>query len=64
MRITIQLTMKATACLQHLVRRTGQQQTAIVNQALALYELVDSEISQGAKLVIRRDGREQEIKLL
>ena len=63
-RITVALVAKAAADLQAIQDRTGLSKTDIVNRAISLYEFIDAELSEGAELSVRRDGKEHLIKLL
>jgi hypothetical protein len=63
-RITVALVARAIADLRRTIQRTKLSQTDVVNRAVSLYEFIDSELSTGAELVIRRDGREHLVKLL
>lgn len=63
-RITVSLIERAAASLKRLVSRTQLSQTDIVNRALVLYEFVDSEVSSGAEIIVRRDGKEHRVVLL
>jgi hypothetical protein len=64
-RITVALIAKAIADLRRTVERTQLSQTDVVNRAVSLYEYIDSQLSTGAELIIRRsDGQEHLIKLL
>jgi hypothetical protein len=63
-RITVALVAKAAADLRRILTRTHMSQTDVVNRALSLYEFVDSEVSSGAELIIRRDGQEHRVVLL
>ena len=63
-RITVALAAKAIADLRRTVERTQLSQTDAVNRAVSLYEFVDSELSQGAEFILRRDGRDFLVKLL
>ena len=58
-RITVALIARAFADLRRTVERTKLSQTDVVNRAVSLYEFVDSELTAGAELVIRRPGGEQ-----
>lgn len=64
MTITAPLVEKAVADLAAVKDRTGLSETDIVNRALSLYEFVDSEMSTGAKITVRRDGSDYDIALL
>jgi hypothetical protein len=63
-RITVSLVEKAAADLRRIIGRTRLSQTDVVNRALTLYEFVDSEMSSGAEIIVRRDGKEHRIVLL
>jgi len=63
-RITVSLVAKAATDLQIIHDLTGLSKTDIVNRAISLYEFIDTELSSGADLIIRRDGKEHIIKLL
>jgi len=63
-RITVALVDKAANDLQVTHDRTKMSKTDIVNRALSLYEFVDAELSEGAELIVRRDGKDHFIKLL
>jgi len=64
LRITVALVGRAAADLRRITERTQMSQTDVVNRAVSLYEFVDSEISSGAELIVRRDGRDQLVRLL
>jgi hypothetical protein len=63
-RITVALVDKAANDLQVTHDRTKMSKTDIVNRALSLYEFVDAELSEGAELIVRRDGKDHFVKLL
>jgi len=63
-RITVALVRKAAEDLQVLQDRTDLSKTDIVNRAISLYEFIDAELSAGADLIVRRDGKDHLIKLL
>lgn len=63
-RITVSLVAKAAADLRRTIARTHLSQTDVVNRALSLYEFVDSEMSSGAEIIVRRDGKEHHVVLL
>jgi hypothetical protein len=63
-RITVALVEKAANDLQATHDRTKMSKTDIVNRALSLYEFIDAELSAGAELIVRRDGKDHFIKLL
>lgn len=63
-RTTVNLTFRAHAALKATMARTRMSKTDIVNRAVTLYEIIDSEASTGAEIVIRRDGQERAVMLL
>jgi hypothetical protein len=63
-RITVSLTAKAVADLRRTVSRTQLNQSDVVNRAVSMYEFIDSELAEGAELIVRRDGRDHIVKLL
>ena len=63
-RITVSLLEKAAADLRRTIDRTRLSQTDIVNRALTLYEFIDSELSTGAEIIVRRDGKDHHVVLL
>jgi hypothetical protein len=63
-RITVPLIAKAAADLYDLAAETGLPETDLVNRALTLYAFIESEVRAGAKVTVRRDGRDYEIALL
>lgn len=63
-RITVSMVAKALTDLRRTVARTGLSQTDVVNRAVSLYEFVDSELGDGAELIIRKDGKDHVVKLL
>ena len=64
-RITVALVDKAAADLQRTHERTGYSKTNIVNRAVSLYEFIDAELGvKATELIIRRDGKDNIIKLL
>ena len=63
-RITVNLVAKVLADLKRTVARTHLTQTDVVNRAVSLYEYVDSELSGGAELLLRKNGTDYVVKLL
>jgi hypothetical protein len=63
-RITVNLVAKVLADLRRTVARTHLSQTDVVNRAVSLYEYVDSELSGGAELLLRKNGKDYVVKLL
>ena len=63
--ITVILIPQADADLERLRERTGMSRTDIVNRAVSLYEFIDAQMRDGAKIVVRAaDGTEKAMKLL
>lgn len=63
-RITVSLVTKAAADLRSAIARTHLSQTDIVNRAVSLYEYIDSELADGAELIIRKNGQDHMVKIL
>ena len=63
-RITAALIEKAATDLETTHERTGLSKTDIVNRAISLYEYIDAELRAGGQLIVRKDGKDQFIKLL
>lgn len=63
-RITVSLVAKALADLERTQDRTAQSKTDIINRAISVYEFIDAELSEGAEIIVRRDGRDHYVKLL
>ena len=55
---------KALADLQKTHDRTRMSKTDIINRAVSLYELIEGELTDGAEVIIRRDGRDHYVKFL
>ena len=62
--LTIALVKKAVTDLEHTHERSKLSRTDIVNRAISLYEFIDAELSDGAKLIVRRNGRDNLLELL
>jgi hypothetical protein len=60
--INVSLAAKAAADLQSVVARTHLSQTDVVNRAVSMYEFIDSELAEGAQLIIRKDGQDYVVK--
>jgi len=60
----VSLVAKAAADLARTLARTRLSQTDVVNRALSLYEFFDSELSSGAEVIVRRDGKDHHVVLL
>jgi hypothetical protein len=63
-RVTVALVPKAATDLQSTHERTRMSKTDIVNRAVSLYEFVETEMSAGAELIVRRNGEDYVVKLL
>jgi hypothetical protein len=63
-RITVSLVSKAAADLRRAIARTHLSQTDIVNRAVSLYEFIDSELAEGAEIIVRKEGQDQVVRLL
>jgi hypothetical protein len=64
-RVNVALVAEAAEALDKLQSRTRMKKVDVVNQALKLYEFIDSEIRAGNKILIRdEDGQDYIVKLL
>jgi hypothetical protein len=63
-RLEVILIPKAADDLQKTQDRTNLSRADITNRALSLYEFIDSEVTAGAELILRRDGQDFLVKLL
>lgn len=63
-RITVSLALAAAADLRRAIARSHLSQTDIVNRAISLYEYIDSELADGAELIIRKNGQDHVVKIL
>ena len=62
--ITVSLAAKAADDLRRVAIRTNLSQTDIVNRALSMYEFIDSELTEGAELIVRKDGQDYVVRVL
>jgi hypothetical protein len=62
--ITVSLAAKAADDLRRVATRTNLTQTDIVNRALSMYEFIDAELTEGAELIVRKEGRDFVVKVL
>jgi hypothetical protein len=62
--MTLSLTTPEMEALEHLARRKDVSKTAVVRQALRLMHLVDERVTQGTRLVLEDDTRQQKSELV
>lgn len=61
-RFTVALTYRGTAAMENLEQRTGLKRTDLVNRAVQLYDILDTDLADGGKLMILwPDGTMQRI---
>ena len=63
-RITVNLIPRAVAALDQARAITGLSQTDVVNRALQAYAFLEKEGSEGARVLIERNGKITEVRLL
>ncbi|MET0493265.1 MAG: hypothetical protein ABW000_09070 [Actinoplanes sp.] len=64
-RFSIALIGDAVRALERLQQRTGLKKVDLINRALVVYDLIDEEIRQDKKLILRdTDGGEERIRIV
>lgn len=62
--MTLNLTPAEMAALEGLASRKDLSKTAVLRQALRLYQLVDAKIADGEKLVFEDEARQKKSELV
>ena len=62
--MTLNLTEREMDVLEELARKKDLSKTAVVRQALRLYQLIDARLSQGEKLVFEGEKANQKSELM
>ena len=62
--MTLNLTEREMNVLEELARKKELSKTAVVRQALRLYQLIDARLSQGEKLVFEDEKAKQKSELM
>ena len=63
-RVSVNLTRKATEALDSLAMRQELNQTDIINRAIQLYDVLDKELQEGKKLLLKHGDSIVELKIL
>lgn len=62
--MTLNLTEKEMQVLDELCARKGLNKTALLRQALRLYEAVDRRLEQGERLIFESDDKREKAELV
>jgi predicted transcriptional regulator len=62
--LVLNLSKNEMAALDRLAERKGQTRSAVLRQALRLYESVDAHIAQGARLVLEEPDKKEKAMVL
>lgn len=62
--MTLNLTEKEMQVLDELCARKGLNKTALLRQALRLYEAVDKRLEQGERLIFESDDKREKAELV
>ena len=62
--MTLNLTEKEMEVLDQLCAKKGLNKTALLRQALRLYQTVDQRLEQGEKLIFENDDKSEKAELL
>ena len=62
--MTLNLTEKEMQVLDELCVRKGLNKTALLRQALRLYQVVDNRLEQGERLIFESDDKSEKAELV
>ena len=62
--LVLNLSEREMAALDELAERKGQTKSALLRQALRLYESLDTRISQGGRLVLEAPDKREKAEVL
>lgn len=62
--LTLNLTEKESAVLEELAKRKGLTKTAVLRQALRLYQMIDVRMERGERIVLQDDLRKASTDLI
>ncbi len=62
--LVLNLSEREMAALDQLAQRKGQTKSAILRQALRLYESLDTRVSQGSRLVLEAPNKKDKAEVL
>jgi hypothetical protein len=63
-RVTVNLPTPAVAVLTQLAQKRGTIVTEVIRHAISLEQQVDKEVSQGARILIEKEGAFKELEIL
>lgn len=62
--LVLNLSAREMSALGQLAERKGQTKSAVLRQALRLYESLDARVSQGARLVLEASDKREKAEVL
>jgi hypothetical protein len=62
--MTLNLTPEEMQVLEELSKKKGLNKTAVLRQALRLYQAVDTRVARGEKLVFEKDATNEKAELV
>jgi predicted transcriptional regulator len=62
--LVLNLSEREMSALDKLAERKGQTKSAVLRQALRLYESLDTRVSQGARLVLEAPDKREKAEVL
>ena len=62
--LVLNLSKREMTALEQLAERKGQTKSAVLRQALRLYESLDARVSQGARLVLEAPDKREKAEVL
>jgi len=62
--LVLNLSKREMSALEQLAERKGQTKSAVLRQALRLYESLDARVSQGARLVLEAPDKREKAEVL
>jgi hypothetical protein len=62
--MTLNLTEREMQVLDELCAKKGLNKTALLRQALRLYQTVDQRLEQGEKLIFENDDKSEKVELV
>lgn len=64
MEFTVKLIPAAVKALENSAAQNGHSKTDTVNRAIQFYDFITLELMTGAKILVQRDGKTAELKVL
>jgi predicted transcriptional regulator len=62
--LVLNLSKNEMSALEALAQRKGQTKSALLRQALRLYESIENRVSQGARLVLEEPSKKEKAEVL